>query len=147
MRRFLITTTLAILAVGIGWRYAPPQARERLLGFAGMANRADPARVAQGIREKIAPEDPAARRSALTTALKEKIREIKNNAAGGNNPDQSGAPAGAPHMSAASVGRAADEAAIFVSQLEQANQDASVGGQIAQRVLDAILPAAQCKAP
>ena len=141
-----------ILAIGIGWRYAPPAAREKLLGFIGVADRArsvDPAQVARDIKEKIMPEDPVARRSALVAALKEKMREIKDNTADETKAEQSpaSADAGAGRIPEASIGKTVDEAAALVNQLEQVNHDASVGGQIVQRVLERILPAAQCKEP
>lgn len=138
---------MMIIAVGIGWRYASPQTRERLLGFIGAAGRTDPAEVTRGIKDKIIPEDPALRRAALTAALKQKISEIQSNAGVEKVIDRLGAPvsAVAPDAKAARVVNAADEAARLVSQLEQANHDALVGGQIVRLVLNAIIPAPQCK--
>lgn len=141
-----------ILAVGVGWRYAPPEARERLLGFVGMAkNRADPVRVAQDIKEKIIPKDPAAHRAALVSALKQKIQEIKTDAGVGENADGTGAPAGAPtnasapSVRAAAIAKAADEAVQLADQVAQAGGAASTGGQIIQHLLERILPVPECK--
>ncbi len=153
MRRFFFATVFMILAVGVGWRYAPQDARQRLLAFIGVANRVRPSGIAQEIKDKIMPEDPVARRAALTAALRQKIAEIQEGAGVEKSADRGGAPAGAPVLAgtpdthAASVGKSADDAAQLVNQLEQANHDASVGGQVVQRVLNAILPAAQCQAP
>lgn len=150
MKRFFFATMFMILAIGIGWRYAPPDARERMLGFIGMAtNRADPKRVAQGIKEKIMPEDPAATRAAIVGTLKQKIQEIKEGVGVEKNAGGSGASAltGAPTPAAraAAIAKAADEAAQLVGQLEQSGTSGSASGQIIQRVLDKILPATQCK--
>lgn len=151
MARLFLVMTLMIVGVGVGWRYTPPEARERLLGFIGMANRVDPARIAQDIKDKITPEDPAARRTALVGALKQKVQEIKTKAAVGENTDGSSASASAPANTSASAARAADiassadEAVQIITQLEQSGGGASAGGQIVQRLIERILPAPQCK--
>ncbi len=141
-----------ILAVGVGWRYAPSDARERLLGFIGVADRVNPARIAKDIKDRIVPEDPTVRRAALVGALKQKIQEIKADAQSVKNTDSAAdAPTGAPAPTVASAARAtdiasaADEAAQLVNQLEQSGGSGSVSGQVFQRVLDNILPTPQCK--
>jgi len=148
MKRFFFATVLMILAIGVGWRYAPPQARERLLGFIGVANRLDPARIARGIREKITPDNPVARRAALAVELKQKIQEMKKSTSVGNITDHAAAPAGAAALAdarAADIAKAADEAAQLVDQLERSHQGGSVSGQVVQRVLDKIMPSTQCE--
>lgn len=153
MKRFFFATMFMILAVGVGWRYAPPDARERMLGFIGMANRADPARIAQDIKDKITSEDPAARRAALVETLKQKIQEIRTEAAVGENAGEVSASAGVLANASASAARAADiassadDAAQIINQIEQVGGGTSAGGQIVQRLIERILPAPQCKEP
>jgi len=141
MRRFFFATVFMILAVGVGWRYAPQDARQRLLQAVGVVGRVDPAGIAQGIKNKVMPEDPVARRAALTTELKEKITQMKNIAAGENKGVSSGTANGA----VTTIEQAADEAGQLVQQLQEVNKDPSISGQVIQRVLDKILPATQCK--
>lgn len=151
MKRLFFATTLMILAVGVGWRYAPPEARERMLGFVGMANRADPARFVQDIKDKITPEDPEVRRAALMETLKQKVQEIKTKAAVGENTDGANASAptsanaSAPPARAADIASSADEAEQIINKLEQSGGASSAGGQIVQRLIERILPAPQCK--
>jgi translation elongation factor EF-1beta len=147
MKRFFFGTLFIIVAVGVGWRYAPSDTRERLLGFVGMANSVDPARVARDIKEKIMPEDPAVRRAALTTALRQKIMEIQESAGVEESADSGGVLVGVRTLntSAIDIVKAADDAAQLVNQLEQSGGSGSVAGQAIQRVIDKILPAPQCK--
>lgn len=127
-----------ILAIGIGWRYAPQDARQKLLEALGVARRGYPRDIAQEIKDKIVPEDPAAHRAALAAALEQKITQIKNIAAGKSSDVSSG-------QANTTVEQAADEAGQLVQELENANKDPSISGQIVQRALDRILPASQCK--
>jgi len=143
MRRFFVTSVLMVGVLTVGWSYAPDGMREKLLGFAGLANFGA---ITQALRDAVIPESPVARRASSTDALKQKIGAIRAGIAGAQN---SGSPE-ASFVLMEDAEKAADEAVKIIDQLEEANDDQSLGGRVAARVIDAVLPAppsAQCVEP
>lgn len=140
MRRFLIISVLTVGALTVGWRYAPDGMREKLLGLAGLANFGS---TVHTLRDAVRPEDPVARRASEINTLKQKIGAIRKGVQGVQNSESSG-------MNPAplkDVEKAADEAMSIIGQIEEANNDQSLGGRVAARVIDTVLPApsaAQC---
>jgi|GEM_PF-2216086 hypothetical protein len=159
MTRLFLALFLIIVGIGVGWRVAPPDARERILGFVGMARmvaRDESARVVRDAKEKIVPADPTARRAALTEELKQKLRDIK----AATQPESQYAPgkdtssadtqnraSAAPDMRAGDIAKAADEASRLLDEIERVGAGASAGGRMAQSLLERILPAPQCETP
>lgn len=126
--------------LAIGWRYMPDGMRENVLGFAELANFGA---IVHALRDAAAPEDPVARRALEIEALKQKVGAIHERVAVAQSTGNSGV---TPAL-LEEIGMVADEAVSIISQLEEANRDQSLGGRVAARVIDAVLPApysAQC---
>ena len=133
MKRFFIVSVLIAGAMSLGWRYAPGGMREKLLGFADLANVNS---VSGILRNVVRPEDPVIRRQAAIEALKEKMGAIQERLETIGN-------AGTSDAATAFLGdikKAADEATEIIIQLEEANDEQSLGGRVAARVVDAVLP-------
>ena len=127
MRRLFIVTAVGILAVGVGWRYAPQDIRQKLLDAAGRRDQATDT-IAAKIKDAVKPDNPVARRAALAAAIKQKIEEIAQEA-----------------NTATSTGQMTEEAEHLVDQLTQEAGGQSISGKAIERVLERILPASQCK--
>lgn len=127
-------------ALIVGSRYAPDGMREKLLGLAGLANFGS---IAHILRDAVIPEDPVVRRAGAINTLKQKVGAIRERVEAAQNSESSGM----NPTPLKDVEKAADEAMRIISQLEEANSEQSLGGRVATRVIDAVLPApsiAQC---
>lgn len=149
MRRLIISSILLITLVGIGWHYTPQRVRERLLGFVGVAARGDADGVKKAIGDLVLPKDPEERRRVLIGELKKNVDELKRRAIPGVE-----AETGAPviRQSEAAEGAQAESAEAIIGntekllgELAESNGDKSVGGTIVERIVERILPAAQCR--
>ncbi len=133
MKRFFVVSVLMVSIVSIGWRYAPGGMREKLLGFAGLANFSswtDP------LRDAVVPQDPVRRRQSAIHALKEKIGAIQ----GQVEAIESFGVSESDATFLEGIGKTASEAAELITRLEEANDEQSLGERVAARVIDAVLP-------
>ena len=148
MRKELITGLMIAVAGAVGWHYASPQTRETLLGFVGMASRRDTQELRHTIRDAVLPEDPIARRAALAKNIQRSIRELQRReitAERGAETAIAGGFAEDEELSGKTTAEVLAGARNAVAELEGANKDTSVGTKITERILERILPAAQCK--
>ncbi len=133
-----------------GWYYLPDSARERLLGFVGMVARRDTEEVQRAIGGILLPEDPTERRAVLAGELKKSIRELRRRDVSAVQGPDAAAAAGlladekTAAVSTADVLRAAEAA---IKGLEDANEDASVGRTIVEKILERVLPAPAVQCP
>lgn len=148
MKKAILGGLLIAGLLGAGWRYAPPRIREQLLGFIGMASRRDVAEIRRAIGAAVLPEDPTERRKALTQELNRRIRELRRRELVEHRGAKATLSAGITAdegMTGSPTAEVLAGAEQIVKELEGANQDASVGTKITERILERILPAAQCR--
>ena len=148
MKKTMFSVAVIAALAGVSWHYASPRTHESLLGFIGMASRRDTAEGRRALGDVILPKDPAARRAALTGQLGKSIRELQRRAIA----TQQGADAATAAGFAADDTLAAKKTAEIlagvanaIKELEGANTDASLGTRVTERILERILPTAQCK--
>ena len=148
MKKALVSTLMIAAVAGMGWRYASPQTREALLGFVGMASRRDAVGLRQGIKDAVLPQDPAERRTVLTDGLKRDIRELQRRAIREEQGLSAAVTAGFDE-DAGQSGKTITEilagAGNTVTELENANKDASLGTKVTERILERILPGTACR--
>lgn len=154
MKKTIFGGLLIAGLVWAGWRYVPPRTREALLGFIGMASRrargedVPAAEIRSAIEDAVLPADPAKRREMLTRELRRNISDLRRRAV--IEAEGAGAAIAAgfvPDDKLAST-TAADVLADterIVKELEGANQDASAGTRVIERIIERILPAGQCR--
>lgn len=138
---------IAALA-GASWHYASPQTREALLGFIGLASRRDAGEIRRAIGDAVLPDDPIARRAVLAEGLKRSIRELQRRTITDEQGTEAAAAAGFVPDKELAGKTTADilaGAGNAITELEGANKDESAGTKITERILERILPAAQCK--
>ena len=144
MKRIIISSALLLILLVVGWRYTPRHARERLLGFIGVVSQGDADGIKKIIGDMVLPEAPEERREALIGELKENLRELSARTS-----DEAGLTGAGdthdPTLAAAATGELIAASESIVKELEAANDDKSVGGTIVERIVDRILPTAQCK--
>lgn len=149
MKKAIFSAVLVAALAGIGWRYASPRTREQLLGFVGMAARRDTGEARRVIGDAVLPQDPRERRASLTGDLHRRIRELqRRDIAETQGADAALAAGLAPDTALADV-PAADVLAgalDIIKELEGANDDASLGTRVTERILERLLPDAACKA-
>ena len=145
MKRFFITTAVIVLAAGAGWRYAPLGMRESMLGFIGIARSRSGTAVRDAVSRAL-PDDPLVRRAAAAAELRRTITEMEKragiSAAGGatGETQATAVPADTGAVSGADMARKAEG---LIRELESSVSEPSLPRRVAERVLDAILPASK----
>ncbi len=134
MKKFIFSTTLVIFVIAAGWYYTPSQIRERLSAFIGLAARRDTGEIKNFIEDVVLPEDAAERREVLIGELKKNITEIKRR----SDPKAQGS--GENKTKAATTGELIEASERALEELEKSSGDASVGGAVADKILEIVLP-------
>jgi len=141
MLKFLIYISVLVFAITISWHYLPPHIREKAAAFVGIARKGDKQEVKRFIEEVILPPDPKKRREVLLKELKKNITEVKQRF---SNKTKDNAPAktssNESSFASASSGELIGSAEDLIKELEEANDDASIGEKITERIIDTILP-------
>lgn len=154
MKKALFGGLLITGLVWLGWQYAPPRAREALLGFVGMASRrargqdVPAAEIRRAVADAVLPADPAERREVLTGALRRNIRELRRRETIETQGAEAARAAGFAADDALASTTAADVLADterIAKELEGANQDAGAGTRVVERIIERILPSVQCR--
>lgn len=151
MKHFLFLTLFIIAVVAIGWRYLPQHIRERASALVATALRRDSGDVEgflrESVRNKVLPQSPEKRRKKATQELKKYVGELKKRVSTRSSKDTSlvDAEEGVSATVGDDPGSASTEALIgaserLIEELEDANGDKSLGAEIRDRVLDAVLP-------
>lgn len=141
MKKFFISTLLIVSSVSVGWYYAPQNIRERLTAFIGLAARRDTGEIKNFFEETVLPQDPKERRGVLIGELRKNIGEIKKRA------DPKAKGDGKNNIGVATTQELIEAAEGALGELEKSSGDASVGGAVADKVLDIILPSSPTQSP
>ena len=150
-----------IAVVTLGWRYAPQDVKEKLLGAVGIAARGNGAQVKHFIADVVLPQDPAQRRAVLAGELKKNIAELRRRIETDTKEEAALDAVGDSGSSATAAGGSAEKIKIrtasvrglisasegIVKEMENADQGASAGSRVMGRVLDVILPAPAPECP
>lgn len=161
IRWFIIYPVIALLALGLAWRYLPYSFQEQIGAFAGAGITRSTGTIKTVSGEEIAlPEEPKERRRVLVGELKKSVDELKK---------QTGAPepvkdetdftagGGAETLSpqTPSSGESKKElikiAEEIIKELEETNDGSStLKEKIVERIIEKIFPApspAECRTP
>lgn len=154
MKRTVFGGLLITGLLWAGWRYAPPRTREALLGFVGLASRriqgqdVPAAEVRRAVEDAVLPDSPAERREALIRELRQNISDLRRRemieAEGADAAIAAGFSSDDTQASTTAADVLADTERI-VKELEGANQDGSAGARVMERIIERILPPAQCR--
>lgn len=154
MKKAIFSVIMIAALAGVGWRYASPRTREALLGFIGMASRrargedVPAAELRRAVENAVLPADPAERRKALTEELRRNIGELRRLAVTDTNDTEATGGVELLSNGARASTTATDvltDTERIVKELEGANQDASPGTKIVERILERLLPESVCK--
>ena len=135
MKKFFVSTTLIIFSVSVGWYYTPNAIREKMVAFVGLAAERNTGEIKNFLADTILPSDPQERREVLIGELKKNIAEIKRwsdpkTAQGGKN----------TKIKTETTKELLEASEKALEELEKSSGDSSVGGVVADKILDAILP-------
>ena len=148
MKRFFITTAVLVMVAGVGWRYAPADTRESMLGFIGGARQRSGTAVRDALSRAL-PDDPAVRRAAVAGELRRAITEMERRAGISPTAFMAGAEQGAgvsQNARPASGADIAQKTEDLIRELESSAPEPSLPRRITERVLDAMLPASKSNA-
>lgn len=136
MRKFILSTSLVLFLVAVGWYYTPPQIRDKISAFIGVAARRDTGEIKNFLADSVLPEDPKERREIIIQELKKNIAEIKRRS------DPKSAKEKSPASKVQSVTTeeliGASEKAL--DELEKSNEDNPTVQAITDRVLEIVVP-------
>lgn len=142
MFKFLIYTFLVIVVLIVGWRYLPEHIRNKTAAFIGLAARGNKQEVKRFVEDVVLPKDIKEKRKILLEELKKNITELK-----GRNIVSKEIKSQTNHNteSATSLKKASTDQLIgaaggIIKELEDANNDESIGQKITERIIDAVLP-------
>lgn len=150
MIKFFIYTFLVITALVIGWRYLPDHIRNKASAFIGIAAKGDKQEVKRFVEDVALPKDPKEKRKTLLEELKKNVAELKrrNIVPQGIKSSASDNTESATSLKKASADQLIGAAGGIIKELEDANNDESIGQKITERIIDAVLPSrqeAECK--
>ena len=143
MRKFLLSSILIIFAVAAGWYYVPQDFKDKTAAFIGVAASRDTGEIKNFIGDVILPQDPEKRREVLVKELKKNLLEIKERAM------NTGKAITFPKkLNTKTIEEIISSSEGIIKELEESNDDSSLGEKIQDRVLDLVLPSkasGQCR--
>lgn len=129
-----------------GWSFIPQQAKEKITAFVGIAASRDTGEIKNFIEDVVLPKDPRERREKLLLELEKNISEIKHRAAPviskAGIRETAKEPEGAvtKNRAAASLQQLVGASEKIIKELQESNDDKSLGQEAGGRILDIILP-------
>ena len=146
MRKFLLSSILIIFAVAAGWYYVPQDFKDKTAAFIGVAASRDTGEIKNFIGDVILPQDPEKRREVLVKELKKNLLEIKERIVKTEKDGKAAAPL--KKINAKTIEEIISSSEGIIKELEESNDDSSLGEKIQDRVLDLVLPSkasGQCR--
>lgn len=133
MRKFILSATLLVSAIAVGWYYAPQNIRDQLTAFIGIAARRDTGEIKNFLQDSVLPQDPKERRGVLIQELKKNIAELKKR----SDPSGTKEKIAAPNVKTEAIIGASEKA---LDELDKSNEDKPVSQTITERIIEKILP-------
>lgn len=135
MRKFFLSTALVIFTVAAGWYYTPPQIRDKLTAFIGVAARRDTGEIKNFLADTVLASDPKERREVIIQGLKKNIAEIKRRA----DPKSAKEKTPASKIQAVTTPELIEASEKALEELEKSNEDKPVSQTVTERVIETIL--------